>query len=105
MIESLLNIVWAATLFLMLVGALLMSWIYRRLRTCHHDTWQRLGEPSLFLNASIKIQHRFSKFLWGREYLALNDPELTRLAGVSQGLAVLVALLIISGFCLVFMTF
>lgn len=100
MIEHVARALWVTALVLMGIGAVLMVWFYRRLRTAHHPTWQKLGEPSLFLNASILIQRRVSKFLWLSEYKELGDTTLDRIASVSKVLAVVTLAVIVAMFVL-----
>jgi hypothetical protein len=100
MTENVLNVVWAAALVLMGLGAVLMKWFYRRLRTEHHEVWLSLGEPSLFLNASILVQQRVARFLWRSDYKELGDPTLNQIASVAKLLAVMTLVLIVAGFIL-----
>lgn len=43
--ETLLTVVFGAGVALMVIGAILMSWLYRRLEERHYEVWDRLGQP------------------------------------------------------------
>ena len=68
MSETLLTVAFGVSLILMVIGAFLMSRVYRRLEERHYEVWDRLGQPSLFLNASARVQQRVGRFLWHKEY-------------------------------------
>lgn len=55
--------------------------LYARLRDRFPDRWHSLGDPTGRLFKPYDRAHRrdISRFLWGREYASLGDPELTRL--------------------------
>ena len=58
------------------------------LETNHTVTWRQLGEPSLFLNNSPRNSLLVVRFLWNKQYLLLQDAELTHLASRVRGLLV-----------------
>lgn len=58
----------------------------RILKQDHPDEWRRLGSPSLFLNNSIGMTYHELKFLFGRQFIKLNDRKLN---SVCQTLLVL----------------
>ncbi|MGH6802581.1 MAG: hypothetical protein ACREC3_04350 [Methyloceanibacter sp.] len=70
-------------------GIALSFYILRRLRTQHRDKWTELGEPSFFLNMSVRNQRRLSKFIWSGEYRQLNDESLDKTIAACKFLTVL----------------
>lgn len=103
-IEILLRLIWSALMVLLLIGAVLMRWFYRRLEEHHRDEWLSLGSPTLILNASMSNQRSVSRFLWSGAYRRLGDPTLDRLAlaarifgGLSVVLFLLGAALVLAG--------
>ena len=60
---------WLLEIFLALavVGLALHVWFLRELKKRHGAVWRRLGEPSLFLNNSIRNGLRTLKFRWSSE--------------------------------------
>lgn len=99
--ETLLTVVFGAGVALMVIGAILMSWLYRRLEDRHYEVWDRLGQPSLFLNASARIQQRVARFLWHKEYAELGDETLSKVASLSKVLTVVTGTLIVVLFILI----
>ena len=84
------------------IGWLIMcSYFLRLLRTRHEERWISPGKPSLILNNSIANGIAVMRFLWRREYMELEDQQITRLCGfmlVYQiGWFLLVGLLVIIG--------
>lgn len=51
----------------------LLAWMFRRLRVRHPAVYQRLGEPSLFWNNSLKNTWSFYRFLFSSEPRSLDD--------------------------------
>lgn len=99
--ETLLTVTFGASLVLMVIGAFLMSWLYRRLEEQHYEVWDRLGQPSLFLNASARIQQRVGRFLWRKEYVELGDGRLSQVAFLSKVLTVVTGTLVVILFILI----
>lgn len=93
MIEATVSALYWLVIALVLVGAVLGKWLCDRLESHHPEVWRSLGEPSLFLGASIQAQRRTSKFLWNRAYEDLGDERLNRVAGAAKILAVLIVVL------------
>jgi len=50
--------------------------VFMYLEAQHNPTWVKLGEPSLFLNNSLKNNYLFLRFLVTREFRALQDARL-----------------------------
>lgn len=61
---------------------LLVSWLFRRLRDCHHATYQAIGEPSLFWNNSPRNNWLFLKFLLSSQWRELNDSTISRIVAI-----------------------
>ena len=57
-----------------------MHFFLRYLRVHHVSTWQNLGSPTLVMNNTIRSGLSVMRWLWKKEYLALEDPHLTRFA-------------------------
>ena len=64
---------------------LLFVWIFfakasflRRIMAKHNQVWVRLGKPTQFINNSIKNNILMFKFLNRKEFLRLDDLELTK---------------------------
>lgn len=53
-------------------GLLINKYFYKRLKIDYPDVYKLLGEPSLFLNHSIKNSILVNKFIWKRQYLNLS---------------------------------
>lgn len=94
MIELIVSALNWIVLGLILVGAVLGKWLCDRLESHHAEVWRALGEPSLFLGASIRAQRRTSRFLWSRAYEDLGDERLNRVAVAAKVLAVIIVILI-----------
>ncbi len=62
------------------VYLILIRKVLIHLETNHTVTWQQLGKPSLFLNNSPRNSLLVVRFLWDKQYLSLQDAELTHLA-------------------------
>lgn len=95
MTETTVGALYWAVLLLLLVGAALMKWFYERLKRRHHEVWMELGEPSLFLNASMLVQRRMANFLWSGAYKKLGDESLNKVATVLKVLAILTLLIVV----------
>jgi hypothetical protein len=57
-----------------------------RLKDSHADVWESLGSPSLLLNNNLQNNRLVLGWLWGKEYLDLDDPVIVRRAGILRGL-------------------
>ena len=60
-------------------GLALTAYLLRMLRKRHEPTWTSLGSPSLVRNNTISNNMAVLRFLWSKEFLELDDPQLTRL--------------------------
>jgi len=65
-----------------IIGFALTSAFLKVLRERHPAVWESLGEPSLFLNNSIANSLAVLRFLWRKDYEALNDPDFAERARV-----------------------
>jgi hypothetical protein len=72
-----------------LAMSVLSSIAFKRLRETHPDTWEALGQPSLFWNSSPRNRWLFTRFVWSGSYRELNDPALDRLVVTLKTLSVL----------------
>jgi hypothetical protein len=50
------------------------------LKKNHSEKWKELGSPTFIMNNSISNGIVLLKFLWNKEYLKTNDPELIKIA-------------------------
>lgn len=66
-------------LALFVVAVSLHAWFLHELRTRHAEVWRGLGEPSLFLNNSIRNGLRTLKFKWSSEATRGLGPRFRRL--------------------------
>ena len=62
------------------VSGVLHSILYSRLRARHHHTWMALGRPTIWIGRVAVL-----RFLLRREYYALGDAKLVRLARFLRG--------------------
>lgn len=53
--------------------------MFKLLKARHPEKYSAMGKPSLITNNSISNSFAYNKFLFKREYLELNDPELAKL--------------------------
>lgn len=93
--------IWITLVVLMLVGAVLMKWFYKRLEEQHREEWERMGSPTLILNNSMANQSKVGRFLRRGEYRLLEDPTLTRLALAAKVLGSISMFLFLLGAALV----
>jgi hypothetical protein len=77
----------------------LIRQLFVRIEERHTDTWRALGEPSLFLNNTIRNNFRVLGWLWRKDYSSLGIPDDVRLAARVRQLYVL--LMIMFGILLV----
>ena len=50
------------------------------LKKTHHEKWKELGSPALVTNNSVKNSVAILNFLRKKEYLEMNDQELTKIS-------------------------
>jgi hypothetical protein len=50
------------------------------LKNKHAKKWQELGAPTLFINNSMKNNFAVLKFLKNKEYIKLNDSQLSKMS-------------------------
>jgi hypothetical protein len=51
----------------------------------HHDTWEHLGRPVIFLNSGILNTFEFLRFMWRRKYESLPDAGTVRFGRFLRG--------------------
>lgn len=61
------------------VWFVLVSNLFRILRTRHPDKYSSMGNPTLFMNNSLATNNSMMRFLWGRQDRTLHDAELSKL--------------------------
>lgn len=74
-------------LFFYIIFIGLMLWLFQYkfflfLKEKYPTLWNELGSPTLFFNKSIKNSIETFKFLKRKEYLKINDPNLTKLSKI-----------------------
>src|SRR5258706_14022228 len=75
------------------IGFILQSFFYSRLRQRHTEVWQTLGQPGIFGQGGSVVS--VVRFLWRREYRSFSDVQSVRLAGLFRGcLAIFTALFV-----------
>jgi hypothetical protein len=76
-----------------IVGFILQSLLFLRLRQRHTEVWQTLGQPGIFGQGGSVVS--VVRFLWRREYRSFSDVQSVRLAGLFRGcLAIFTALFV-----------
>jgi Trk-type K+ transport system membrane component len=70
------------------VGFPLHADFLRELRSRHPAVWESLGRPTLFMNNSIANGLAVMRFLWRKEYEALNDRDFAQKARVLRTLSI-----------------
>ena len=83
--QMLLLILFVLLLASCVAGLVLHHILLSHLRSRHSQAWEALGRPTLFLNNSITNSLAVLRFLWRRDYLALDDDGFARLAGFLRG--------------------
>jgi len=73
-------VTWALMMLAILVTLVSVHTLLKYLRENQVNTWHRLGDPSIFVNNSLRNNYMVLKFLFRKEYLALSDCLLTRMA-------------------------
>jgi hypothetical protein len=94
-------IVWVGALSFGLVVVLffvqlfLSARLLALLRSQHPKLWRDLGEPTLILGTSIRNDLRLQRFLRRREYDALGDPALSKLATSVRTISLIYSILFV----------
>ncbi len=71
------------TVFIMsVVFTMLRMRMYKILEKEHLKKYEEMGKPTVFLRSSISTIFLLIKFLWKREYIELNDKDLTSLGNL-----------------------
>ena len=73
-----LPIIFAFLVMQLVVGFYLHHSLLSQLKAKHADKWRELGSPTLIMNNSIKNNIAVLRFLIKREYLKLDDMELSK---------------------------
>lgn len=77
-----------------------VSSVLALLRRSHHDEWQSLGCPTLFLNNSLQNSGRVVKWLVLSDYVLLDDKELERRGDQTRGLLLVCGSILFFQLCL-----
>ena len=80
---------------------ILLSKLLSLLKEAHESAFERLGRPSLITNNSLQHTGKLLRFLFTREYISLQDPNVARLAGILRVEFVILVFLMIVSFVLV----
>ncbi len=80
--SALLPILFVTLIVSAVFGLALQHSFLTRLRTRHVQTWEALGRPALLLNNGLTNSVAVLRFLWRRDFQALSDSELVRLASI-----------------------
>ena len=64
-----------------ILGFFLNYKLFSILKEKHPQKWEELGRPSLLMNNNIRNNISVLNFLNKKEYLKMNDKQLTKLAG------------------------
>lgn len=67
-------------LVLAIVGIYLHYSLISFLKKTHYEKWKELGSPALVTNNSVKNNVAILNFLKKKEYLEMNDQELTKIS-------------------------
>jgi len=81
-ITKIFPIVFGIFILASIVGIVLNYKFLNLLRIKHFEKWKELGSPSLGMNNSIKNNMTMLMFLKNKDYIKVNDSELTKLARV-----------------------
>ena len=80
--EESLPIIGLVLFLAVIIGFTFTARLYKILKESHPEKYKAMGEPTLFLNNSPKTSIALMKFLFKREYIALNNPKLTTLGNI-----------------------
>jgi hypothetical protein len=78
--EEVFPIIFGTMMFMVLIWFILLKIIFSKLERSHPEKFKQMGEPSLFMNNSMKTGLATLKFIGKREHNQLNDPALTKLS-------------------------
>jgi hypothetical protein len=76
-ISKLIPLFFFVLIILWLIGFYLWRRILFLLKKNHLQEWEKLGSPTLFFNNSVKNNVTMLKYIRRKEYLNLNDSDLT----------------------------
>ena len=78
-----------------ILGLVLHHRFLTRLRTCHVQTWEALGRPTIFRNNSLANSVAVLRFVWRREDHATGDPQLLGMVRALRFFAAVYSLLFV----------
>jgi len=96
------NIILSILGVLFVVGIILDAVLLSYLKNRQPQVWQTLGQPSLFLNNSIRNNMSMIKFLWKKEYLGANDSTLNLIARLTYYFGIFYMMFLIGLLILIF---
>ncbi len=76
MMKMILPMMFLVMMTMVLIWFILMNRLFKILRTRHPNTYDSIGRPTLFLNNNIQNGLLTLRFLLGRRYRQIQDPEL-----------------------------
>ncbi len=82
-------VLFAAVIFWLVM----VVWLFRRLRLRHFEMFEAIGSPDLFTNNTPRTNWLFLKFLYGRQWKALDDGPLVVALHVMRWFAVIYVIL------------
>ena len=100
--ESLYFTLFAVLAVMVFVWFGLCIWTFRRLEKSHPEKYHEMGRPSLLLRNNLETNWQFLRFIWRRDYQALNDPPLTRRCKVMKVFFCIYCMIFVSIFFLIF---
>lgn len=100
--EEAFPIVFGAMMFMVLIWFVLLKIIFSKLQSSHPEKYKQMGEPSLFMNNSMKTALATLKFIGKREHNHLNDPALTKLSDFALVLFIVYTVIFFGMFFVVF---
>jgi uncharacterized membrane protein YraQ (UPF0718 family) len=73
-------ILFFALMLAVIVGLVMQHFFLQEMRSHHPDVWESLGRPTLIRNNTISNGLAVLRFLWRKEYQALDDAKFIRFA-------------------------
>lgn len=79
-LNDILHILFVLLFLSAIIGLMLYKNFLDYLQKMHPAKWKELGSPTLFLNNSVVNNLAIVSFLKSKQYIDLNDPQLTRIS-------------------------
>lgn len=74
--------------------------LYKKLKECETEEWNRLGSPTLIMNNSLRNSYLVVKWLLSKEYLNLDDQKIVNEARLCRILLIAGTIATITSFIL-----